>query len=216
MPARLRPAVDALQVTAVARGAAQPAAGRHRGAAGDRRRGARAGGAAVRLRRAATGRARTTRRGPAAPGRAAPPGHLGRPLVPRRLGPGPRRLAHLPRRPHDPAHADRARGSRPRELPAPDVATFVAERFGRPAGRAGARSICTRRRPRSPLGAAGRRSSRTLGPRPLPGRRRLVVVDRAGRLGRDVRRRRGASSARRSCVTPAATLAARFARAAAG
>ena len=148
MPARLRQRVDALQVTAVDAG---PDANSR---AVDTEH-LLALGAAVRAHEvlrfdyapAPSWRAQDadgpTRLAPAAPGRAAPPRDLGRPLVPRGLGPRPRRLAHLPRRPdgaeiaHRPAvHAARPAGG--------DVASFIAPRSrgrGR-SGRARARSCC--------------------------------------------------------------------------
>lgn len=111
MPARLRHRVDALRVTAVERAGAGP------DTAADARLLATLG-AAVQTRevlrfdypprRRAGNRRSRPRRGPPPPGGTPPPRHLGRTLVPRRLGPRPGRLAYLPRRPDHPAHPDRA------------------------------------------------------------------------------------------------------------
>ena len=146
-----------------------------------------AGGAAVRLRRAELDR-RGAAVAAAAQGGAAPPGHLERPLVPDLLGPGPRRLAHLPGGPDDAEITDRtavlapgAARRRRRELHRRLVPRrrMAVPRRVRPA-RAG-------RRDRRLGAAAGRRRGTRTGP--LPGARRVVVVGPAGRLGRDVRRR---------------------------
>ena len=85
MPARLRQRVDALRVTAVSRGGHEQPKVDTRAPDRRRQRGACPGGPAVRLRRTELDRRGTTVAA-AAPGGAAPPGDLGRPVVPGRPG----------------------------------------------------------------------------------------------------------------------------------
>ena len=189
MPARLRQRVDALQVTAVPKGREQPKVDtEHLIAIGIGR--ARPRDPAVRLRRTQLDR-RGAAVAAAAPGRAAPPGHLGRPLVPGLLGPGPRRLADLPGGPDDAENPDRtavlaARAARRRRR---ELHRFVVP--GRRMAVPRASSSCTPRPPRSPPWVRGQAVVEAARPGPLPGARRVLVVGPAGRLGRDVRRRSG-------------------------
>ena len=114
LPARLRHRVNALHSVTVPLPGARPA-GRPGGADGHRRRRPRPPAAPLRLHQPRRHRGRPRRR-------TAPPGPHRPPLVPARLGPGPGRLAHLPRRP-DHLTADHraaihpARPARRRRLP---------------------------------------------------------------------------------------------------
>ena len=95
------------------------------------------------------------RRGQRAPRGAAPPGLHRSPLVPARLGPRPRRLAHLPRRSDPPAPARRPAVSRRASRPRTPRATSCAESARWP-GSTRPGYACTRP-PRSSPSASRRR-----------------------------------------------------------
>ena len=175
MPARLRQRVDALQVTAVPRTAVDAAEGRHRAPDRDRHRGAGPRGAAVRLRRTRTGPARSERGSRRAE---VEPHHLvtwgGRwYLVAWDLDRKDWRTFRVdrmtPKTPTGPRFT-------PRELPAPDVATYIARGSAARVAVPGEVVLHAPAADMAPGSAAGA-SSRSWH-RPLPGGRRVVVMGR--------------------------------------
>ncbi len=163
MPARLRQRVDALRVTAVPRGGPdRPTVDTEH---------LIAVGSAVRAHEVLrfdyetpnwTGEERAV--AAAAAHRAAPPRHLGRTLVPDRLGSRARRLAHLPGRPDDAENADRTPLLAPRTARRRRRGVHRRRPSGAPSGPAAGSSCCMHRRPRSRPGCAGRPSSRNSRP----------------------------------------------------
>ena len=118
-------------------------------------------------------------------------------LVPRRLGPRPRRLAHVPRRPARPAAPATGARFTPRTLPAADAAAYVEQSIAGAEPLRGARHASTRR---------PTRSQRRL---PCLGGAVTPIDARPLRVPHRRRRSRLARAARSRCSAPTSTSTSR-------